>query len=83
MMSNMTLYPAHSDAQDANAANTYLHSEQISKFITSDEAYHFTFADPHDHLVYPLFSALFESTKLPRQRRGARAEDRPSSEEAP
>ena len=28
MMSNMTLYPAHSDAQVASAENAYLHSEQ-------------------------------------------------------
>ena len=27
MMNNMTLYPAHSDAQVANAANAYLHSD--------------------------------------------------------
>jgi len=26
-MNNMTLYPAHSDAQVANAANAYLHSD--------------------------------------------------------
>lgn len=30
MMNNMTLYPAHSDAQVAHAANTYLHSDQDS-----------------------------------------------------
>lgn len=28
MMNNMTLYPAHSDAQVANAANTYQHSDR-------------------------------------------------------
>jgi hypothetical protein len=28
MMNNMTLYPAHSDAQVANAANAYQHSDQ-------------------------------------------------------
>jgi hypothetical protein len=30
MMNNMTLYPAHSEAQVANAANAYQHSDQPS-----------------------------------------------------
>jgi len=33
MMSNMTLYPAHSDAQVANAANAYLKSDQTKHIL--------------------------------------------------
>lgn len=32
MMNNMTLYPAHSEAQVANAANAYLHSDLYKSF---------------------------------------------------
>ena len=42
MMNNMTLYPAHSDAQVANAANTYLLSDQnhtSSKFNAFSAAF--------------------------------------------